>query len=241
MSSSPDLYRILRPVACGLAHVTARVQVEGVEHIPATGPFLLLSNHQSALDPIFVQGWAGREIHAMTKSTQFRHRLFRWLIPRLHGFPTRRYRVDPQAVRVALRRLQEGKGVSIYAEGERTWDGRVHSFRRGTVRLALRAGVPIVPCGISGSFDVWPRWGRRPRRSPVLIRYGPAIQWEPHLHRSQREMRLPDAAEELEDAVRNLVDEPAHAGDEVDAVLGKVNRASPDSTDGRGSTRGTHG
>lgn len=204
----PDLYRTLRPVARLLGRLAARVRVEGLENVPDEGPFLLLSNHQSAMDPVFIQAWCPREIHAMTKSTQFRHPLFRWLIPRLHGFPTRRYRVDPQAVRVALRRLEEGRGVSIYAEGERTWDGRVHAFRRGTVRLALRAGVPIVPCGISGAYDVWPRWASRPRRAQVIVRFGRPMVWEPHTDRLARERALPDAAATLESAVRSLVEEP---------------------------------
>lgn len=218
---APDAYRTLKPVARVLGRLGARVWINGLERIPSEGPFLLISNHQSALDPIFIQAWAPREIHAMTKSTQFRHPLFRWLIPRLRGFPTRRYRVDPQAVRVALRRLSEGKGVSIYAEGERTWDGRVHPFRRGTVRLALRAGVPIIPCGISGSFDVWPRWAGRPRRADVTVRYGEPIHWKAHRDRGERERALPEAAAALEAAVRDLVDEPSEAVDGIPTSLGR--------------------
>lgn len=239
MTDSP-LHPTLGLVVRALARMGARVRIEGLANIPSEGPFLLLSNHQSAVDPVFIQAWAGREIHAMTKSSQFRHPAFRWLLPRLHAFPTRRYRIDPQAVRVALRRLEEGKGVSIYAEGERTWDGRVQRFRQGTVRLALRAGVPIVPCGISGAYDVWPRWAPRPRRAEVIVRYGAPIRWDAHRDREERERALPEAARTLEASVRALVDEPPPAGstglgqllDRQGAPAGEPSRPSGSTTVG---------
>lgn len=203
-----SLYDLLRPVARALLRAGARLEVTGVENIPATGPFLLLCNHQSATDPILAQAYCPRRVHTMTKSTQFGHPVFRWLIPRLHGFPTRRYRVDPQAVRVALRRLAEGEGVGVYAEGERTWDGRLQPLRSGTVRLALKAGVPVVPCGITGSYDLWPRWSRRPRRARVAVRYGPPIRWDSHDRKPDREAALPDAIRRLREALEVLVEEP---------------------------------
>src|SRR5690606_38543582 len=69
-----------------------------------------------------------------------------------------RFEPDPQAVRLVLRRLREGHGVGLYIEGERSWGGRPQAPRRGTVRLILRAGVPVVPAAIAGSYEAWPRW-----------------------------------------------------------------------------------
>src|SRR5690606_14120531 len=136
------------------------------------GAFLLLSNHQSVLDLFFIQTFVPRVVHPMAKSTQFASPLFAEVMRRLYAFPVRRFQVDPQAVRVALRRLAGGHPVHIYVEGERSWNGRLRRPRPGTVRLALKAGVPILPCGISGAYEAWPRWARGPGRSDVTVRFG---------------------------------------------------------------------
>lgn len=195
----------LRPVV--------RVEVTGLERVPETGPFILLANHQSLLDPILVQGAIRRPVHSMTKSTQFGHPFMGWVMPRINAFPTRRYRVDPQAVRVVLRRLEDGKAVGIYPEGERSWDGRLQALRRGTVRVILKAGVPVIPCGVSGTYGVWPRWSRRLRRRRVRIRFGEPILFGRHDDRGRREEALPGAIRRLEEALRAL-SEPCREGGE---------------------------
>ena len=114
-------------------------------------------------------------------------------MPRIGAFPVRRYKVDPQCIRTALRFLSEGKVVGIYPEGERSWDGRLQSFRKGTLRFLLKAGVPVIPCGIEGSFDVWPRWAGGPKRADVVIRFGEPIWFGAHDSRAEREAALPAA------------------------------------------------
>ncbi len=186
-------YRALHPIARWGVNRVVRVQVEGAEHIPPFGPAILVPNHQSFLDPIVVQANCPRAVDSMTKSTQFQKAFFRWIIPRLHAFPVRRYRVDPQAVRVLLRRLEAGRIVCVYPEGERSWDGTLQPFRRGTLRVLLRAGVPIIPVGIDGSFDVLPRWGKRVRRDrTVHIRFGRPLLLGEHRDREKRESAVPE-------------------------------------------------
>lgn len=201
------LYTFLRGVARGMARLTLRIDVSGLENVPTTGPVLLVANHQSILDPILVQGFFPRPANAMTKSTQFASPLFRWLLPRIKSFPTRRFRIDPQTVRVALRYLEKGEVVAIYPEGERSWDGALQPFRRGTMRLILKAGVPVIPCGITGSYDVWPRWSRRPRPGRVDIRFGPPLHFGRHDSREAREALLDESTKVLEEAILAMMHE----------------------------------
>src|SRR5690606_30774042 len=126
------LYRLCQGIVRAGWPLVGRLHVRGTEHVPASGPFLLIANHQSILDPILIQTFCPRTLHTMAKSTQFASPPMRWLMPRLKSFPVRRFEPDPQAVRLALRRLQEGHGVGIYIEGERSWDGRLQAPRRGT-------------------------------------------------------------------------------------------------------------
>jgi len=199
------VYRICRSIARVLVRPLAPVRVEGQENLPASGPFVLVANHQSVLDPIFIQSNCPRPVHTLTKSTQFSRFPFRWLLPRILALPVRRYRVDPQVVRMMLRRLAQGEVVGIYPEGERTWDGTLQPLRRGTVRFLLRAGVPVVPCGISGAFDVWPRWVGGPRRGgEVVLRFGRPLHLGVHRGRRSRDAALPDAMAQLREALSEL-------------------------------------
>jgi 1-acyl-sn-glycerol-3-phosphate acyltransferase len=202
-------YRLLRLLATPFAYGVARLEVVGKENVPRTGPFILVANHQSILDPIFVQVVCPRPLHTLTKSTQFGGAFMGWVMPRLNAIPLRRYRVDPQAVRVVLRRLAQGEGVGIYPEGERSWDAALQPFRKGTIRVLLKAGVPVIPCGVAGSYDVWPRWSKKLRRRRVRVQFGSPLRW-PAMHRRQeRNAVLPEAAEALRRALENLSDCPS--------------------------------
>ena len=201
--------------SAALARLLARLylpglEVRGRENIPAEGPFLLLANHQSILDPILIQSFCPRPLHTMTKSTQFGAPGMGWYLPRLNAFPVRRFQVDAQAVRFALRRLEEGRGVGIYVEGERSWDGRLQEPRLGTLRLMLKAGVPVVPCAITGSYEVWPRWHRGLRRHPVRITFGAPLCFPVCDGRAEREACLEEASTRLMGALGALLaDAPA--------------------------------
>jgi 1-acyl-sn-glycerol-3-phosphate acyltransferase len=203
------IYSAICPPARWFLQAVSSLEVHGVEHIPPSGPFLLLPNHQSALDPFLVQSFCPRPVHSMTKSTQFASAPHRWLLSRVGAFPVRRYQVDPQAVRTALRLLDAGEGVCIYPEGERSWDGAIQPFRRGALRLALRAGVPLIPVGIHGMFDVWPRWLSRPRPGArAHLRFGEPFSYGVIRDRQRREALLPELESRLVFALEELAKVP---------------------------------
>lgn len=191
------LYRLCQGITRAAWPLVGRLHVSGTDHVPAHGPFILVANHQSVLDPILIQTFCPRTLHTMAKSTQFSSLPMRWLMSRLRSFPVRRFETDPQAVRIVLRRLAEGHGVGVYIEGERSWDARLQPFRLGTIRLILRAGVPVIPTAIAGSYDAWPRWHRGLRRADVAIRFGRQLQWPAMHDRAEREAHLDEAAATL--------------------------------------------
>lgn len=202
-------YDFFRPVAKGLSAAFVRLTVEGRSNVPLEGPFVLIANHQSVLDPMLVQAHCPRDVYSFAKSTQFSSgAVSRWLLPRINAIPARRYRIDPQVVRTALRLLDRGEVVGIYPEGERSWDGALQPLRRGTVRLILKAGVCVVPCGVVRSFDAWPRWSRRPRRLPVRLRFGPPIHFGRHDTRAEREAVLEETAKRLTAILAEISEDP---------------------------------
>ncbi|MCJ7626763.1 MAG: 1-acyl-sn-glycerol-3-phosphate acyltransferase [Longimicrobiales bacterium] len=197
-------YRLFQLILTLFAHAVARLEVVGRENIPKTGPFILVANHQSFLDPIIVQVLCRRPLHTLAKSTQFTGRFMGWFMPRSNAIPTRRYRIDPQAVRVVLRRLAEGEAVGVYPEGERSWDAQLQPFRRGTIRLLLKSGVPVIPCGLSGAYDVWPRWSKTIRRRRIRVEFGEAIRWPAMDRREMRNAFVPEATEQLREQLASL-------------------------------------
>lgn len=212
-------YRIIRPIARWGVDRIVHTEFEGLERLPRHGPCILVPNHLSILDPLILQGTIPRPVYSMTKSTQFRHGFFRWILPRLNAFPVRRYRVDPQSVRVLLRRLQEGRIVCVYPEGERSWDGRLQSFRRGTLRVILRAGVPVIPVGIRGTYDAWPRWASRPRRGfSARVRFGKPLRFGVYKDRLSRDAALPALERELRVALLSLSGEADLTPDGAEAA-----------------------
>ncbi len=205
------LYRTVRTIARLYFPTIMKLRVEGAGNIPEKGPFLLLMNHQSHLDPLLVHTYCPRLLFTMAKSSVFRNPIMRWIEPRVGAFPTRRYQVDPQTVRIALRYLEEGKAVGVFPEGSRSWDATLQKLREGTIRLLLKAGVPVIPCGISGTYELWPRWGKMnwfkigPGRPPVRIRFGSPIHFGKHDTRALREEALPEATRKVEEALLALM------------------------------------
>jgi 1-acyl-sn-glycerol-3-phosphate acyltransferase len=184
-------------------------EVSGLENVPMQGAALIISNHQSVLDPILTQAIIPRTVHAMAKSTQFNVPGIGWIMRHICVFPVRRFQIDPQAVRHSLRLLSNGGIVAVYIEGERAWNGQLQEPRHGTVRMAIRAGVPIIICAVTGTYEVWPRWSSRPRPGPIRIRFLPPIQI-PQLRGQANRDAVPDATgrimSRLREALQTAID-----------------------------------
>ena len=87
---------------------------------------------------------------------------------------------------MVLRSLAEGKAIGIYPEGERSWDGEIQPFRRGTIRLLLKAGVPVVPCGDLRVLRSHATWSKTIRRARVRVQFGEPILWPAMDDRTRR-------------------------------------------------------
>lgn len=147
----------------------------GTPRVPRTGGVLLASNHQSNLDPVLVAVALDRPIHFLARDTLFSIPGFGALIRALNAFPVRRATADLEAMREALRRLKAGAPVLMFPEGTRTSNGEIGPVHAGVVLLAARAGVPIVPVVVDGSFEAWPRKQTFPRPHRLRVLFGDPI------------------------------------------------------------------
>jgi 1-acyl-sn-glycerol-3-phosphate acyltransferase len=164
-------------------------RVTGLEHVPSSGPYIVVSNHTSNLDPPFIGAAIGRHtrrpIHFMAKD-EIRHwPLVGWLARGSGVFFVRRGEGDRAAQRSALQHLAAGRPIGIFPEGTRSPTGALGEPKAGVALIALRSGVPLVPVGITGSGKIFPGRSRWPHRTRVDITVG-----EPFLLPHQAEGRL---------------------------------------------------
>ena len=167
-------------VTSWLLWVVGPVQVEGLEHVPRTGPMLVVANHCSNLDPPTV-GWAvghltGRVVHFMAKEEMRSWPVAGWLARDAGVIFVRRGAGDRSAQRFALATLEQGEALGLFPEGTRSRDGRLAEGRAGAALLAMRTGVPIVPVGVAGTQHIFRDRRLIPRRSKVTIRIGPTFR-----------------------------------------------------------------
>ena len=170
------VYQVGR-VICRLACVQwFDLKVYGLKHMPRAGGVLIVSNHQSYLDPVVLAAKTPRPLSFLAKSELFEIPGFSWLIQSLNAFPVRQGEGDVGAVRETIRRLQEGHALNMFPEGSRTDDGEIAPMLPGIGLIVRRAGVPVVPAAIVGSFAAWPREKKIFRPHPIRVRFGPAME-----------------------------------------------------------------
>ncbi len=148
-------YLVVGALSWPVMHGLFRLQVTGLENIPEGGA-VLAANHTSNFDPwpLGVPLWPRRQLYFMGKAELFNP----VLAPILRGagaFPVRRGEHDVQAIETAVRLCREGKIVAMFPEGTRRQKGLRKKFsarpRGGSARIALAAGVPLVPAAIKGT------------------------------------------------------------------------------------------
>lgn len=171
-------WRILQAIARPLAMVLFRLKVYGRDNVPSQGGVLIVSNHQSYLDPILLPIRLKRPVNYIAKSELFRNRIFGWFLRSiLNAFPVRQGHGDVRAVKETIRRLRQGHVMTIYPEGARTEDGEIGPLQPGVAFIIKRAKVSVVPAVIVGAYDAWPIHRRFFRCRPIYIQFGPPIDF----------------------------------------------------------------
>jgi 1-acyl-sn-glycerol-3-phosphate acyltransferase len=150
-------------------------RVTGRERTPLQGGLIVASNHVSFWDPPLVGSACARGLYFLAKEELFRTPVLGPLIRAYHSIPIRRGMADLSGMSRAIEVLKRGEALLMFPEGSRMRDGELHPARPGVGMMAVSAGVPIVPCYISGS-NRQREWLTRKTR--VRISYGVARTWQ---------------------------------------------------------------
>lgn len=179
------------------------VHIEGREHLPREGGVLVVSNHQSHLDPPILSGFATRPIHFLAKQELFEVPVFKYIMYGMGMVPTPRDGNASTAMRAGIRVIKEGHILGVFPEGTRSKTGERLPAQSGVVAMAVLSGdVPIVPAYISGSYEALPPGKGAPRfRKPVTLRFGPVFHLTPEQRNLKDKEALQDTAEMIMDRV----------------------------------------
>jgi len=151
------------------------LRAAGREHWPVEGGALVCANHQSMFDPPLVGLTCPRRMNYLARDTLFRIPVLAPLIKFLDAIPIDREGVGLSGLKETLRRLKAGEQVLIFPEGTRTHDGEVAPLKPGFISVARRSRVPLIPVGLDGAYQAWPRTSRYPQMGRIAVVIGEPI------------------------------------------------------------------
>lgn len=204
------MYHFIGAVTAGPIRRLFRFRSTGEENIPRESGFVLSANHMSNLDPwpLGIPLYPDRQLRFMAKSEMYRPPL-KWVLEPAGAFPVRRGMGDEEAMQKAVELAKSGEVVAIFPEGTRRNKGRIKKAmnknrrarpRSGAARVALQAGVPLVPAAIGGTESLM-------RLGPLRVAYGPPIELDDLKDLELRQAakiatgRLMEAIHELEETL----------------------------------------
>lgn len=215
------MYMQLRTVLKPFLQRAYHHEVVGAENIPASSGAILASNHVSFIDSIFLPLAAPRQVFFLAKSDYFttpgvKGRLMKWFFTSVGQLPIDRSggAKSAESLAAAVAALHEGKLVGIYPEGTRSPDGRLYRAKIGVARLALEAGVPIIPVAQFGNEDVQVPGSNRLRLrkdgKPIRVKtvIGEPIDVAPYLGRDDEWAAQRELADLVIDRISQMTGRP---------------------------------
>jgi 1-acyl-sn-glycerol-3-phosphate acyltransferase len=172
----------LRPVF----NAFIRLQVDGLDNVPATGPAIVMINHVAFLDPVMLIACVRRRIVPMSKIENLRLPGVNLLIQLWGAINVRRGEVDRAALRQAIEALKAGHLLLMAPEGTRSKSGELQEPHDGVAFVATRTGALVIPVGIVGTPDIARNW-KRFKRTDVHVTFGRPFYFETARARVGRE------------------------------------------------------
>ncbi|HTN76440.1 MAG TPA: lysophospholipid acyltransferase family protein [Pirellulaceae bacterium] len=137
---------------------------------------VIVANHRSSIDPFFVQVIAGRDVHWMVAKEFCDSAAFGWFLRWMEAIPTNRAGIDTAATKLAIRYVRQGSVIGMFPEGRiNMTDELLLPVRPGAAMIALKAGVPMVPCYIEGSPYAGSAWSPFLMPAKAKVKFGAPI------------------------------------------------------------------
>ena len=145
--------------------------------LPRDVPFILVANHTSFFDPVWIAWWLFRRSSFMASAALFHLPVLSWLLPLCGCFPKAKFIKDRDSMRTLAERYEAGDVIVLFPEGTRSFDGRIQPVMPGIGRLVKRLDARVVCARVLNGHLFHPRWARFPRWVPVRVDYDEPRTW----------------------------------------------------------------
>jgi 1-acyl-sn-glycerol-3-phosphate acyltransferase len=170
------LYHLFKwSVVSPALHTYFRGRIYGAEHVPQTGPLLVVSNHASDFDPPIVSNCVRRPVAFMAKQELFQVPVLATLIRWYGAYPVNRGGSTRSAIKASIASLEAGWATGVFLQGTRTPDGRITDPKLGAAMIASKTQVPLLPVSLWGTEKVIVKGKMLPQMTPITVRIGEPI------------------------------------------------------------------
>lgn len=145
-------YKIASRIVAVIYRCCFKIRRIGLENLPESGGFLMCCNHLSNNDPVLIGCFLPVQVHFLAKKELFQNPLFGALLKSLGAIPLERGAADMAAIKESMRIMKSGKGLLVFPQGTRRRELRQRDFKPGSLTMAYRAKVPVVPVAITGAY-----------------------------------------------------------------------------------------
>lgn len=172
MNLPPPPYAFVKAVGVPLFKLYFRLESEGAENIPVKGSAIIVANHASFIDALFIAATVPRGVGFMMFDSFYKKTVINWFCRSTYCIPVPENESGHQALRQAIEYLKKNNALCIFPEAGRSDDGRLKEGKTGTAFIALKTQIPVIPAGIVGNFRAYSRHHLIPRPYKIIVRYG---------------------------------------------------------------------
>ena len=191
-----------------------KIRVHQLENVLHEGGSMVMVNHQSNLDPIVMGAFYPGYVSFLAKKALFKYPPLSWILYGLDCIPIDRKSTGIGGMKTTLRRLRDGYRVVMFPEGQRSRDGEMIPLMTGFCALFRRTKVPMVPVGMDGPFQAWPRGTSLPRPGHIHVVVGEAIYFKDVEHLTDEQL-----TEFLEKRIKECFDQARALRDQAETKL----------------------
>lgn len=197
-------YRSVKWILFLLLKIYNRIVVHSIKNIPKEGSFIIVANHVSLLDPVYIGLVLPRKLHFMAKKESFNSsKILSWILTHLGAFPVDRSKPDITAMRTAIGLLKEGKVLALFPQGGRSDDVELTELKKGAAYFAEKTNTPILPIYVKGTDKVMPKDQLMIKPKKVEIFIGETIE-VPNISESYKGERVDVMTNQLKVAINHL-------------------------------------
>jgi len=177
----------------------------GAEYIPKKGSAILVSNHASYLDPLFVGLGVWRRINYLAKKEIFRTRILTYLLKKLfRTIPVDREQMDRDTLRRIYQLLKNNEILLMFPEGTRSYNGKLMEPKLGIGMIAYNTQARLIPVYIHGSYNVWSRNSKIIRLKPCMVFFGPPVDLKTYYNQEKSKELYKKISEKIMEGIKEL-------------------------------------